>query len=915
MSEQAVTSPACRLSVPPEDPFGPLADALLKVAGGPTGVTTHIVVLPHAGLIAPAAQALRVRVGGPCPLPQLLSLQDWLAQQPVPPVTLSEAQLVAELHRQLAARPWLAGIDHWAMAAELATLFDALGRGCQGFPQTAEDLAALLGQAYETQTSALLRLDAQLVHQLWYACEGRPEWGLSPWQRDALAMAHLLQMPASPLWVFDAGRATPQADAFYARYAERAKVTRVQLEAAAGARSAWVHAACTGGATAFAERARDMAAAMSAPPQGIRVHRALGREGEVLHVCDTVCEWLAEGLECIAVVATDRALARRLRALLERRGVLAEDNAGWSLATTRVGAAVRDLMRLQSRPTAALLLACIDSPLVAAAARLQYLAGLGPALAALPPHALLNWDALADDPSLTPEAAGWLQHTRRCLQAAGARARPLAQWIDGLLQTLGELAPELPLDPAGRQLTAYLQRSAQALGQDLAPRSRRDFAGWLDWALERALFRDASVQSPVLLTHPSALRGMCFGALIVVGAVAANLPALGNRPRVVRDAARAELGLPDAAARRAWAVDDWCLLMGSAPRVDISWQILDDRGEPEAASPLLQLMQGFHQLAWGRPLPQATPFQPVDAHFAMALQPAERAVMEALPAALSATAYQTLLDCPYRWFVRQGLGLEAPREVVESLEPREFGNAVHAVLYRLHQRLPVLSAVGRADALAQMETVTDAVFAPMLARDFSAAGWRARWDAVASAYIDWQLAREADGWRVAVAACEQPVERALPQPATAITVRGKPDRVDVRADGASGPFVIDYKTGSRAALEARLRDLSEDGQLVLYAHLIAGAEGVAYLPLGNDALEKGGLEPVGVSDLELREATAGHLERLAATLARIAAGEPLRAIGDEVACRHCHARGICRRDHRAAVDTVDSVAIAASGTA
>ena len=893
-----MTGQASRLSVPPEDPFGRLAGALLAAAGAPAGLLAHTVILPHAGLVAEAARSIRARVGGPCPLPQLLTLPDWLAQQPVAPVTLSDAQLVAELHRQLAARPWLAGVDHWAMAAELASLFDALGRSCQRFPATVDALAALLEQAYQTRASGLLRLDAQLVHELWLACEGQPAWGLSRWQGDALAMGHLLQAPAGPLWVFDADRASPQAAAFYAAYAERAPVTLVSLTAADSARSAWVHQACASPTATLAERAAAWAAAEPAPPPGIRVHRALGREAEVQHVCDTVCEWLAEGLQRIAVVATDRALARRLRALLERRGVLAEDKAGWSLATTRVGAAVRDLLRLQARPSAALLLACIDSPLVPAAARAQLLAGLGPVLAALPAHALLDWDALAAAVAAEPEAVAWLHGTRHALQALGGRSRPLAEWVGGLLQALAALAPELAHDPAGRQLCAHLQRSAHALARDAAPCQRADFAGWLDWTLENALFRDASVQSPVLLTHPSALRGLCFDALVVVGATAAKLPATAGQARIVRDAARTELGLPDAATRRAWAVEDWCLLMGSAPRIDITWQLLNDRGEPDAASPMLQLMEAFHQLAWGRPLPRATPFQPPAGSHPPALQPVEQAVLDALPVELSATAYQALLDCPYRWFVRQALALEAPQEVAESLEPRDLGNAVHAILRRLHQRLPVLSTVGRAAALAQLEALGSEVFAPLLARDFGAGAWLARWQAVMPAYVDWQLGREAEGWRVAVADCERPVRRALPQPAAAVTLRGKPDRVDDHV-GAPGRMVIDYKTGSRQPLETLRKTPAEEGQLVLYAHLVTGVTAVAYLPLGSDALEKDALSPVSLAEPPLREVVDGHLDRLATTLARVAAGEPLSAMGDASACRHCHARGLCRRDHRA----------------
>lgn len=904
----AVVGQAVRLALPPEDPFAALADALLRSAGSPAGIAGHTVLLPHMALAAGLARALHACAAGPCPLPRMLTLQDWLEHQPAPPVSLSRAQLVVELQRQLASRQWLVEADHWAMAAELADLFEALGRASSRLPESADELAGLLEAAYQTRADDLLRADARLVHELWFACEGRPAWGLSRWQRDELAMAHLLRQPEGPLWVFDAARLAPQASGFIDRYAVLAPVTLGVLDPASSPRAGWVRQACAADGGALGERASAWAASHALPPQGIRLHAALGREGEARHVCDTVCEWLAEGLKRIAVVATDRALARRLRALLERRGVLAEDAAGWSLATTRVGAAVRDLLRLQARPTAALVRAVIDSPLVAVGQRDDLLAALGPALDGLPPHALLDWAALTGAATSSAAADAWLPQLRDALRAMAGRGRPLADWIAALLAALDRLAPHLALDAAGQQLLAHLRESQQALARDTALRGRRDLAGWLDWTLEDTLFRDAAVQSPVLLTHQSALRGMCFDALIVAGADAAHLPSTTARPRIVRDAARAELGLPDAAARRAAAVEDWCLLMGSAPRIDISWQALDDRGEPNAASPLVQLMQGFHALAWGVPLAFATPFPRTAARSPTALHPAERAALDAPPAALSPTAYQALLDCPYRWFVRTGLGLKAPQEASESVAARDFGIAVHEILGAFHRAVPVASAVGREAALAQLDAVSRDVFGPMQARDFAAGAWLERWREVAPAYLDWQLGREALGWRVDVPACEKAVHRLLVLGADAdLTLHGRPDRVDQRGDARA---VTDYKTGARKPLAQLEGDPTEDAQLVLYAHLIDGVSEVAYLPLGTDALDDGELQPVVLAQPALGAAVAGHLARLTDTLRRVGNGEALVAMGDEAACRHCHARGICRRDHRAAVTAAASAGIA-----
>lgn len=914
-SPPATDSGPQRLALSPRDPLRQTAAVVLEQAGSVAALSGHTVLVPHDGLLPGLVKAFAECAGGAAPLPRLLTLPAWLAQQPVPPVAISEAQRVAELQRELAARPWLAGIDHWAMAAELAGLFDELGRHQCVFPETAEAFAALLERAHMTQAGTLLRLDAQLVHSLWHASEGRPDWGLSAWQRDALAMKHVLDHPEGPLWVFDAALASPQAVDFLTRYARSAAVTLLMLDPACEPRSAWVKACFDASGGALADRASAWSAAHPLAPAGVGVHATLGREGEAAHVCSVVCEWLAAGKSTIAVVATDRALARRLRALLERLRVTVADNAGWSLATTRVGAAVRDLLRLQRGPTPVLLQACIDSPLFAAGPQETLRAALRPVLAKLPPHSRLDRVALIQQLE-APEAVAALQSLYGAIDALGERRRPLHQWVGTLLEALHDLAPDLETDSVGAQLLSHLTACRRALARAEAPLRIKDFADWLDWTLGDTLYRDAAVDSPVLLTHPAALRGMTFDAIVVAGADAAHLPAARRQGRVVRDAARLELGLPDAVARRDRAIEDWCLLLGSAPCVEITWQTLDDAGEHNPASPFLLLMQRFHSLAYGSPLPHTPAFAEQPALSPQTLRPAEIAQADHLPAWLSPTRYQALLDCPYRWFVASRLGLHAPADVREHIDPRDFGEVIHHILSEFHRRMPLLSAVGADAALSLLESVSEAAFAPLIVRDFGARAWLQRWRGVTGPYVAWQMEREQAGWRVDVDACEREV-RGRPDALSSIvgdlSLLGKPDRVDTcharertalpGPDGAAtaqGPqrAVIDYKTGARSSLEGLVRDPTEDAQLVLYAGLLENVTAVAYLPVGGDAGGVESIEPVSLDGDGLREVVDGHLQRLATTWERIAAGEPLRAIGDEAACRFCHVRGICRHDHR-----------------
>jgi inactivated superfamily I helicase/RecB family exonuclease len=63
-------------------------------------------------------------------------------------------------------------------------------------------------------------------------------------------------------------------------------------------------------------------------------------EQEALFGAQTVLDWLAAGHKQVAIVAQDRVVTRRMRALLERAQVRVMDETGWKLSTTRAAAAI-----------------------------------------------------------------------------------------------------------------------------------------------------------------------------------------------------------------------------------------------------------------------------------------------------------------------------------------------------------------------------------------------------------------------------------------------------------------------------------------------------------------------------------------------------------------------------------------------
>ncbi|NDP49326.1 MAG: PD-(D/E)XK nuclease family protein, partial [Sulfuriferula multivorans] len=247
----------------------------------------------------------------------------------------------------------------------------------------------------------------------------------------------------------------------------------------------------------------------------------------------------------------------------------------------------------------------------------------------------------------------------------------------------------------------------------------------------------------------------------------------------------------------------------------------------------------------------------------------------------SPTAYQTLLDCPYRFFVASVLGIRELDEADDALDKSDYGNALHRILKTFHDSAPPTE---RDAALARLNEYADAEFAALPA--YTATAWRLRWASIQPAYIDAWLDWVAQGWRY------QSGEAAIEVPFHVaglgdILLHGRIDRVDGRIDqnGGDARTVIDYKTGAAIGLKKKLRDPSEAVQLPFYAWLSEAA--AAYLPINET--------PVALLELDGETDVDAITRRLPELLGAIAAGEMLQANGVDAVCKYCEARGLCRK--------------------
>lgn len=818
-------------------------------------VRDAVLLLPFAQQIAPARRAWLAQGGWQPRITTSHSLASALGPTALaaPDQLSGDAAIDAfTADRLLAGQSWVQPLkrssprDYRVALARLVDTAQALARAAAQVPPaerpTFLDAASQRLAALDGGPGLLERALAQ-VALAWVASDDR---------RPATDMLFTLR-PSAWIWL-RAGGPDPLAEALLAR-----DVPALCLDAELDLDLAW---------TGFTPTAR--------------VEEAVAPDFEALaeQTATAVVQHLNAGRRPVALLAQDRVVIRRVRALLGRQGVPVHDETGWTLATTPAAAALMALLR------AALAGGAVD----------DWLAWLKSALAT-------GWDAeglavlesrcrrfgwrRADqlDAATLPPTVGVLwQRARRQLEPLAGGARSLGGWLAALGQALNGLAPLANVEGGEALLdTLWISRNPWAGSAHEAAlaqtRLRPDeFLAWVDDTLEAAQFEPAAEEGAAEVVITPLARAMLrpFGAIVLPGADAGTLGPVNPQAGLLADADAAALGLPSLAERRDAEALGFAQLL-RAPVLTLL-RCAFAGAEPLPASPLLERLAGAAARGgqalhgWRDDRESLTP----------AGLPQRRAAADArgrLPAALSASAIEALRNCPYQFFSRVLLGLREADELEQELSKRDYGTWLHAVLKRFHEsRHGDDDAALRAAAEAELALLDAADFLP-----FSAAFERLR-----PLYLAWLAETEAGGQRYAAGEVDRDC-RPFAAPLQAMVIKGRIDRID---ESPGGDWLLDYKTGDAKALKDKVAAKLEDTQLATYALLTGAAPGLraGYLVL-DDGKGVALLPHEDVSDtaLALRDG-------LQADLMAIREGTPLPALGEGKVCDYCEARGLCRKD-------------------
>ena len=926
------------------DPLALLADELLERYGARLPLLDEaVVLLPERQAAARLRQLLLERAAakgyGALLGPRIQLLHEWVNELPLPGRRVirdhaRELLLVEALHEH---RGLFGQGNLWALADSLLALFDEMTLNRVGLPPSLEEFRARLVRGYGADTAALdaLTLEARIVYTLWNA------WHDQMQARRVIdaPTAYLLRLAAS----LDLADRPPLYLAGFGRF-NRAEQEWLELLAERGALRMFAHAetdaAAPADATAFAQflhqallpqpeplrqRAGAFAAAHPQSPAAGRLvlFGADGAEQEAQAVDLQVRRWLLEGCDHIAVVTENRRLARRVRALLERAGVTLQDAAGWALSTTSAATALeRWLQCIEEDFPHQAMLDLLKSPFVFSgeerAARLAEVyrleqgvvlqGNIGRGLGRYRRELAFRQRRLPGELGRELEPVGAMLHL---LAQAVAPILPLARGrhppptlLAALQQSMEQLglAANLDADAAGRLLLQELEAMRAAAEPDTPPMAWDEFRAWLGRTLERANFRPPAGGSQVELMGLAQSRLGRYDAVVIAGAEQEYLPGGGATSPFFNEAVRQELGLPTTQERQMDRFRQFRRLLEAAPRIVLTLRRQQD-GEEVLPSPWVEGIAAFHRMSYGTALDDAllaawlgAPDSRVFRCDDPLLPPSPQRPAPPLPPALqphtlSASGYQQLINCPYQFFAARGLGLAPPEIIREALEKADYGERVHRCLQAFHTGVPglpgpcatPLTPASRADAAALLERISRQVFAEDLEDNFLHRAWLERWLAVVPAYVDWQLAREREQWRVDQAELELRRDDYLP----GLALKGRIDRIDTTTGGRA---VLDYKTGAVPRADAVQE--GEAVQLPFYAMLLAdGISEVQYVAIERErVITRDHLE--GERLETLRQAND---ERLRSVMADICAGAGLPAWGDAETCGYCTMSGICRR--------------------
>ncbi len=620
-----------------------------------------------------------------------------------------------------------------------------------------------------------------------------------------------------------------------------------------------------------------------------------------------ITNWLNEGIQDIAVVTQDRKLARRLRALLERKGINVYDYVGWALSTTSSAAALFLLIPpAETGFPPRTLLNLIRSPYC----RYNYtLETLQKCVGEI--HRLMN------STSKVLETFTELQRFILSHQKTSRQLRTITAHINDTLQPLQALCRQTQQQPLSNFFIT-LNHTTQALGmhtsllQDVAGKKLSqeidamhdiadqetimgDWQLWRSWLMHRLEKQDFTPPNP-----GSGIRLYNFNQSPLVASEALIIAALDKRhvqPTAgiaLNDFSREQLGIKTRKFYSELITLRFQRLIQRARKVLLTCQV-SENGQTLIPAPWPEELQNFHQLTYGRTLEVNFSADTLYNETAALIskpsimqQPQPNAPRNLWPSKISASAYKSAVACPYQFFARYCLAIRESTEPATYDARTVYGRHLHTCIAALHQKNPQLPGPMDKPWDEKHLNYAKKLVAEIVTAHFSDAAakhYAAMWDmrqaqAALERYVEWLVEKKfiRETFRM-----EQEIEQAINEK---FTIYG---RLDCMVEDTQGQkHILDYKSGK---LPSKNKIASgEDVQIGLYALLSDDIESVSYCEIANTQIKVSNYK-----DENLQTLRKQHMERLLNWFDDYHSEAPLPAWATDKVCRYCNYSGICRR--------------------
>ncbi len=925
------------LLTPDEQVLNTLADLVWAVAKEEQ--RSPLVILSTSGPAYSLRQALEKRRPSGLPsnlvfLPRVLGLAQWLKETPglkSEGVQKTDLERWYEVYRALSDRPQLSSLlmdssdaSKWSLAKKIIEVCDLLSDATlEVFDEVLESaLSNAIAEVYQGASKQVVEVEARIVLAFWENLSSAQDPVVRQRRAMGLRIAELKKSNAgaqqtntqTPVIFIQTAQASPGFEkALEQVWQAHASVTAFHHCSLDYSKIAlWPE--CLGDIDDPKKVIELNRQDFFKPSQKVstsdrRIFKALGFEDAAWQGAGAIEKFLQDGCQHIALIAQDRLVARRMRALLARfgDGLSVHDETGWKLSTTRAAASVMswmDVVRHPAGPSSVELMDFLKNPYIDWSVFNIEHDQVSDCLTFLEQRLIQadvrgSWSgfilALDSDHDETNALVGIIRQLKNQSQRWQSASNSCLAWLDLLEQDLIDLGMSAGLakDIAGQQLLASLSPMR------LLHHHPMKQVEWL--SLLSSMFEDASYiesnprqSASVTILPLSATRLRRFDAWVMVGCDDTQLPSLSDSPMFLSAQLRKLLGCKTQEAEFIQQAMDLSQLMTSHQHWRMIWQSVGATGEPRQPSPWLQRLYVNHADF----LKDKLEVLPTSYEASPICQPKPGLPDDFIkPASISPSAYRALRECPYRYYVTRLLGLRERSGLDAEVDLSLVGKTLHAALYDFYhglktQALETDNVYERTKLLKQrLYAISHKHFKPLLEVDGRwLAAW-IEWETLIPSWIDWHIQREQSGWVFHDG--EKQVGFDLQTRFGDIRVSGFVDRLDIHSQ--EGVEVIDYKFSSKNSITKKKNNLPDDPQLVIYAKAVNGHDMVNRQPATIASWVSVKEEDARVEVDDLQDQMNQLPAQMIADIESLWGGAPMAASAPDSICQYCQARGICRK--------------------